>query len=247
MTEAMIEANTPTRPPSAGDTPEARLLRVRNQISAFAQQYHRSVDSIALLAVSKWQSADAIRVLTTLGQTEFGESYLQEAINKQASLTDIAINWHFIGHLQSNKTRPIAENFQWVHAVDRLKIAQRLSEQRPSHAAPLNVCIHVKWVDEQGKGGAWAHEVPALAHEIAALPRLRLRGLMCLPPPSEDFVEQRRYFDQTTALLKQLNDTGMQLDTLSMGTSGDLAAAVAAGATIVRIGTAIFGERSKKE
>jgi PLP dependent protein len=200
---------------------------------------------VRLLAVSKWQSADAIRQLASLGQKEFGESYLQEALNKQAALTDLSLDWHFIGHVQSNKTRSIAEHFQWVHAVDRIKTAQRLSEQRPDGAPPLNVCIQVKWVDEPGKGGAWPNEIPSLAAEIAALPRLKLRGLMCLPPPSDDFAEQRRYFDQTTALLSQLNQTGMGLDTLSMGTSGDLAAAIASGATLVRIGTAIFGERVK--
>jgi PLP dependent protein len=239
----MIDKYIPTGPQFAGDSPKERLHQVSDQIGALARHYGRDAESIQLLTVSKWQSAEAIRLLASLGQREFGESYLQEALNKQAALTDVAINWHFIGHLQSNKTRPIAENFQWVHAVDRLKIAQRLSEQRPQYTDPLNVCIQVKWVDEPGKGGAWAHEVPALAHAIVNLPGLRLRGLMCLPPPSEDFIEQRGYFDQTAALLKQLNDGGLQLDTLSMGTSGDLAAAVAAGATIVRVGTAIFGER----
>lgn len=222
-----------------------RFGEVQAQVNALIQQYRRASNSVQILAVSKFHDATAVRAVVELGQLDVGENYLQEALDKQAVLHDLPIRWHFIGHIQSNKTRPIAEHFAWAHTVDRLKIAQRLSEQRPAHLPPLNACIQVKWLDEPGKGGAWPTEVPDLAKQIAALPNIKLRGLMCLPPPSDDFAEQRRYFDNTATLLEQLNANGMNLDTLSMGTSADLAAAIAAGATMVRIGTALFGERNK--
>jgi PLP dependent protein len=221
-----------------------RWRQVQAQVSDLIRQFGPG-HSVQVLAVSKFHPASAIRTLAQLGHLDFGENYLQEALSKQSELQDLPIRWHFIGQIQSNKTRPIAEQFAWAHTVDRLKIAQRLSEQRPTHLPPLNICLQVKWIEEPGKGGAWPSEVPNLAKQIAALPNIKLRGLMCLPPPSDDFAEQRRYFDDTKTLLDQLNASGMNLDTLSMGTSADLAAAIAAGATMVRIGTAIFGERSK--
>jgi len=179
------------------------------------------------------------------GQRAFGENYLQEALDKIAALKDRApdIEWHFIGPIQSNKTRPIAENFAWVHSVDRLKIAQRLSEQRPAALAPLNICIQVNVSGEASKSGCAPQDLPALAHAVAALPGLRLRGLMAIPEPASSEAEQRRPLRQLRELAEQLRAEGLALDTLSMGMSADLAAAIAEGATMVRIGTAIFGER----
>jgi pyridoxal phosphate enzyme (YggS family) len=222
-----------------------RLQTVRRQIHAAAVQYGRDPQSIRLLAVSKTHPADALRAAAAQGQVDFGESYLQEAVDKQAVLADLPLTWHYIGQIQSNKTRPIAEHFSWVHTVDRLKIAERLSAQRPAGLPPLNVCIQVKLADEAGKGGAWPGEVEALAQAVASLPNLSLRGLMCIPPPSDEFETQRGYFAQLAALLQHLNQKGLTLDTLSMGMSGDLNAAIAAGATLVRVGTAIFGERHR--
>ena len=221
------------------------LASIRSRIADAALRCRRSPEEIALLAVSKQQSAVAIRSLFAHGQHAFGESYLQEALPKIEALCDLTIDWHYVGQIQSNKTRPIAEHFRWVHTVDRSKIAERLSEQRPVDSPPLNVCIQVKLEEEPGKGGVRPEEVAALAQSIAQLPRLRLRGVMCIPPPRDTFAEQRALFDRCAALLRSLNDRGFRLDTLSMGMSDDLEAAIAAGSTMVRIGTALFGQRPK--
>jgi pyridoxal phosphate enzyme (YggS family) len=217
------------------------LAKTRARIAAAAAQFQRPAP--CLLAVSKEQTAADIRDVALAGQTDFGESYLQEALSKIGELADLPLVWHYIGQIQSNKTRPIATHFQWVHTVDRLKIAERLSEQRPLDALPLNICIQIKLADEPGKGGVTPDEALLLARSIARLPRLRLRGLMCIPPPNELFDPQLAYFQQCANLLASLNHQGLTLDTLSMGMSDDLEAAIAAGATIVRVGTAIFGER----
>jgi pyridoxal phosphate enzyme (YggS family) len=221
----------------------ATLAAIRARIAAAAQAAGRSAGSITLLAVSKGQPAPVLRAAAELGLTHFGESYLQEALAKQEALADLNLTWHFIGHVQANKTRPIAAAFAWVHGVDRLKIAERLSAQRPFHAPPLNVCLEVNLAGEPGKGGVSPAEAPALAAAVAGLPRLVLRGLMCLPPREEDPARARRWFGQTATLLAQLRQTLPGLDTLSMGMSGDFEAAILEGATIVRIGTALFGER----
>jgi PLP dependent protein len=208
-------------------------------------RYGRAVDSVRLIAVSKTQPAAAIRAVAALGQTDFAENYLQEALPKLAALTDLPLTWHFIGQLQANKTRAVAEHFHWVHTLDRERIAVRLNEQRSGHAPPLNVCIQVSLEDEPGKGGISRTDLAALARKVMELPRLRLRGLMCIPPPREGFEAQRQLFAELADCARHLREQGMPLDTLSMGMSGDLEAAVAAGATCVRIGTAIFGERSQ--
>jgi pyridoxal phosphate enzyme (YggS family) len=187
-----------------------------------------------------------VRGLAACGQREFGENYLQEALEKQAELRDLPLEWHFIGPIQSNKTRAIAENFSWVHSVDRLKIAERLSAQRPAGLPPLQVCIEVNVSGEASKGGVAPAELPALAAAVAALPGLRLRGLMAIPAPASDVAAQRAAFRQVRELYDALRARGLALDTLSMGMSGDLGAAILEGATIVRIGTALFGERIKK-
>ena len=206
-------------------------------------RYGREADSVRLIAVSKSQPAAAIRAVAELGQREFGENYVQEALPKLTELADLPLTWHFIGQLQANKTRVVAEHFHWVHTLDRERIAVRLNEQRSVHAAPLNVCIQVSLEDEPGKGGISKTDLAVLARKVMELPRLRLRGLMCIPPPREGFEAQRRLFAELADCARELREQGMPLDTLSMGMSGDLEAAVAAGATCVRIGTAIFGER----
>ena len=224
-----------------------RLCQVRQQLAHAAQHAGREPQSIRLLAVSKTHPADQLRIAAQAGQLDFGESYLQEALAKIEALADLKLTWHFIGQLQSNKTRPVAEHFQWVHTVDRDKIATRLNEQRPHYAPPLNVCIQVKLAEEAGKGGVWPEQVLPLARHIQTLPRLQLRGLMCIPPPSDDYATQLAHFMRMRDLLAQLNTQvnkqGFEMDTLSMGMSDDFAAAIAAGATMLRIGTAIFGER----
>ncbi|HKS55436.1 MAG TPA: YggS family pyridoxal phosphate-dependent enzyme [Steroidobacteraceae bacterium] len=220
-----------------------RLAETRNRIASVAMRYGREADSVRLIAVSKTQSADAVRAAAAFGQTDFGENYLQEALPKLAALADLPLTWHFIGQLQGNKTRAVAESFHWVHTLDRERIALRLNEQRPAHAPPLNVCIQVRLEAEPGKGGISKTEVAALARTVLELPRLRLRGLMCIPPPREGFEAQRQLFAELADSARALREQGMPIDTLSMGMSGDLEAAVAAGATCVRIGTAIFGER----
>ena len=220
-----------------------RLLETRNRIASAAMRYGRDPESVRLIAVAKTQPAAAIRSLAELGQRDFAENYVQEALPKLAELADLPLTWHFIGQLQANKTRAVAENFHWVHTLDRERIAVRLSEQRGAHAPPLNICIQVRLADEPGKGGVSKTELAALARRVLELPRVRLRGLMCIPPPREGFEAQRQLFAELAGCASQLREQGMPLDTLSMGMSGDLEAAVAAGATCVRIGTAIFGER----
>jgi PLP dependent protein len=217
------------------------IAKVGTRIREAAQAAGRDPDEVRLLAVSKTQSAEAIREASEAGLRDFGENYLQEALGKQADLGDPALVWHFIGPIQSNKTKLIAEHFDWVHSVDRLKIAQRLSDQRPPELPPINVCLQVNVSGEASKSGCEPQDVPELTHAIAALPRLRLRGLMTIPEPTEDPAEQRAAF----ARLRQLQaELGLDLDTLSMGMSQDLEAAIAEGATWVRIGTALFGARA---
>ncbi|MGH8239069.1 MAG: YggS family pyridoxal phosphate-dependent enzyme [Steroidobacteraceae bacterium] len=220
-----------------------RLVETRNRIASAAMRYGRDADSVRLIAVSKSQPAAAIRTLAELGQREFGENYLQEALPKLAALGELGLTWHFIGQLQTNKTRAVAEHFHWVHTLDRERIAVRLSEQRSPDAAPLNICIQVRLADEPGKGGISKTELAPLARRVVELPRLQLRGLMCIPQPRADFEAQRQLFAELADCAQELRGQGIPLDTLSMGMSGDLEAAVAAGATCVRIGTAIFGER----
>jgi pyridoxal phosphate enzyme (YggS family) len=222
------------------------LHDVRSRLSQAAVQFGRNPQDIRLVAVSKQHPAQAIRVLAQAGQQDYGESYLQEALPKLDMLKDLELTWHYIGHIQSNKTRPIAEHFAWVHTIDKLRIAERLNEQRPHYAPPLNICIQAKLVDEPGKAGVALEDLPALATSVDRLPKLRLRGLMCIPPPAPTFDEQRKYFATLAQLLAELNSHGCKLDTLSMGMSDDMEAAIAAGATIVRIGTAVFGERVKR-
>ncbi len=204
----------------------------------------RNAHSVTLLAVSKAQPAEVVRAAADLGVTQFGESYLQEALGKLDALQDRPLTWHFVGRIQANKTRGLAERFAWVHAVDRLKIAQRLAAQRPHHAPPLNVCLQVRLGDEAGKGGAAADELPGLVRAVAALPRLKLRGLMCIPPEETEAARQHAWFRELRRLYETLNAGGAALDTLSMGMSGDFEAAIEEGATIVRIGTALFGPRN---
>lgn len=216
------------------------IAKVRERIREAAQASQRNPDSVRLLAVSKTHPAQAVREANASGQVDFGENYLQEALAKQLELADLDLAWHFIGPIQSNKTRAIAEHFHWVHSVDRLKIAQRLSEQRPDHLPPLNVCLQVNVSGETSKSGCAPEELPALAQAVTQLPRLRLRGLMTIPEPSDDPQAQR----EPLARLRQLRDSlNADLDTLSMGMSQDLEAAIAEGATWVRIGTALFGAR----
>ena len=213
---------------------------VSQRIRAAADAVQRDASSIHLLAVSKTKPAQAVRDAYAAGLHDFGENYLQEALGKQADLTDLPLSWHFIGPIQSNKTRAIAENFAWVHSVDRLKIAQRLSEQRPADLPPLNICIQVNVSGEASKSGCTPADLPALANAISALPRLKLRGLMAIPEPTEDRAAQDAAFARVRDLQASLN---LPLDTLSMGMSHDLESAIAQGATWVRIGTALFGAR----
>ena len=201
------------------------------------------MDSVTLLGVSKGQSAAAIDSVARAGVEHFGENFLQESLPKMEALAGRELTWHFIGRLQANKTRAVAENFQWVHGVDRLKIAERLAAQRPFHAPPLNLCLQLNVGDEASKGGVSATDMPALARAVRELPGIRLRGLMCMPPAEADVDRQRDWFRQTRQLFDYLNEQGMGMDTLSMGTTADYPAAIAEGATIVRIGTALFGPR----
>lgn len=220
-----------------------RLAQVRLRIQQAAVAAGRDPAGIQLLAVSKTRPVTDLEAALAAGQTAFGESYLQDALPKIAALGERA-EWHFIGPIQSNKTRQIASHFAWVHSVDRLKIAQRLSEQRPAELPPLNVCLQINTSGETSKAGVSPDEALNLAQALVLLPRLRLRGLMTIPAPTVEMAQQRRPFAQLRALLEQLNASGHELDTLSMGMSNDLEAAIAEGATVVRIGTAIFGPRS---
>lgn len=219
------------------------LAAVQTRIDHAARACGRDPKEIQLLAVSKMQSPQVVREAAQAGQRDFGENYLQEALDKQIAVANPALIWHFIGPIQSNKTRAIAENFAWVHSVDRLKIAQRLSAQRQTSAPPLNVCIEINVSGEASKSGVLPQAAAALAEQVAALPQLKLRGLMTIPAPTSDLQQQRQAFAQLRALFDALNQRGLKLDTLSMGMSDDMEAAIAEGATIVRIGTAIFGAR----
>lgn len=225
-------------------TISANLQAVLARIDQTAQRYERNPRDIALLAVSKTWPAQAVRDAAAVGQRAFGENYVQEAVDKIAELGELGLEWHFIGPLQSNKTRLVAEHFDWVHSVDRLKIAERLAEQRPASLPPLSVCLQVNISGEAAKSGVRPAEASAVAHAIANLPRLRLRGLMAIPAPEDNLEAQRRPFRRMHELYEQLRAEGLALDTLSMGMSHDLEAAIAEGATLLRIGTAIFGERN---
>jgi pyridoxal phosphate enzyme (YggS family) len=225
----------------------SNLQAVRDAIAAAAAGAGRQTVEISLLAVSKTFAPDMLREAYRAGQRLFAESYVQEALEKIVLLRNLPIEWHFIGPIQSNKTRAIAENFAWVHSVDRLKIAERLSAQRPAHLAPLQVCLQINISGEASKSGVVPGEAVVLAHVIAKLPGLKLRGLMAVPAPSDDFAEQRLNFALLRKLRDELNRQGLKMDTLSMGMSHDFVAAIMEGATIVRIGTAIFGKRTYED
>jgi len=225
----------------------SNLQQVWQAVNLATAQAGRDPASVSLLAVSKTFGPEAVIEAAGAGQTAFGENYLQEAVDKQQAVhtvrPDLVLEWHFIGPIQSNKTRPIAENFAWAHAVDREKIARRLSEQRPTNLPALNICLQVNVSGEASKSGVSPEDLPALAQVVATLPNLRLRGLMAIPEPAADFESQRKPFALLRTLQQQLAAIGIITDTLSMGMSTDMAAAIAEGATIVRIGTAIFGKR----
>ena len=220
----------------------ARFQTVLARIRTAEHQFQRPPNSVHLLAVSKTHPASAVAALAAAGQRDFGENYVQEALDKITELAALGLEWHFIGPIQANKTRSIAEHFAWAHSVDRLKIAERLNAQRPDDLPPLNVCLEVNIDREPGKHGIDESELVGLAQAVAGLPRLRLRGLMAIPAPATDFAAQRQPFARLRGWKERLNREG--LDTLSMGMSDDLEAAVAEGATLVRIGTALFGPRA---
>jgi pyridoxal phosphate enzyme (YggS family) len=222
---------------------ENNLAHIHQQIELSAAQYGRDIRTISLLAVGKKKPASDLRIAYDCGQRQFGENFLQEAQAKMNQLADLDIVWHFIGAVQSNKTRALAESFDWVHCVDRLKIAQRLSEQRPQSMPALNVCIQVNIDHEASKAGIEPGEIITLAEVIAGLPRIKLRGLMAIPAQRCDFESQREPFAKLKQALHDLQQRGLECDTLSMGMSHDMQAAIAEGSTLLRIGTAIFGER----
>jgi len=219
------------------------LAGVQQRIAAAATAVGRDPAEITLLAVSKTKPVEMIRAAHAAGQVAFGENYLQDALPKIAALRELDLEWHYIGRIQSNKTREIAANFAWVHGIDKLKHAQRLNNQRDPAQPPLQCCIQVNLSGEASKGGVNREQLPALAHDLATLPRLRLRGLMTMPDPGSDRTAQSAVFTELAALREQLNTGGLALDTLSMGMSGDLELAIAAGSTLVRVGTDIFGAR----
>ena len=223
------------------------LQQVRARVVKACTAAGRDAAGVQLLAVSKTFGPEAVREAHAAGQRAFGENYVQEGLSKIEALADLRaeLEWHCIGPLQSNKTRSVAEHFDWVHSVDRLKIAQRLSEQRPAEMSPLQVCLQVNVDGGANKAGVAPDEVLALARAVAELPRLRLRGIMAIPEPAPDFVAQRTLFMSAVAVFDQIRDAGIALDTLSLGMSADLEAAIAAGSTMVRVGTAIFGGRSR--
>ena len=222
------------------------LKRVRERIATACLEAHRNVEEVTLLAVSKTFGPEAVRAAYAAGQRAFGENYVQEGVDKVVALADLpGIEWHCIGPLQSNKTRPVAEHFDWVHTVDRLKIAERLSAQRPAGLTPLNVCIQVNVDGGANKSGVAPQEALALARAVAGLPRLRLRGLMTIPEPAPDFAAACALHARARAIFDQLNAAGLGLDTLSAGMSADLEAAITAGSTMVRVGSAIFGQRER--
>jgi pyridoxal phosphate enzyme (YggS family) len=216
---------------------------VRSRIRQAAEAAGRDPGSVTLVAVTKAQPAESIKAAATAGVTDFGENYLQEALGKMDQVASLDLTWHFIGALQSNKTRAISARFAWVHGIERLAVAKRLSDQRPYHAPPLNLCIQVELVPEPNKSGVAPQAVASLAAAIEELPRVCLRGLMCVPPPQSTTAGERAVFGRLRALLEELNAAGHKLDTLSMGMSADFESAIAEGATLVRIGTALFGKR----
>ena len=222
------------------------LATVIQRVTAAERRFGRPPGSVTLLAVSKTRPASDIEELARAGQRAFGESYAQEAIGKIAALSHLPLEWHFIGPIQTNKTRSIAEHFHWVHSIDRLKVATRLSDQRPDDLPPMQVCLQVNVSGETSKAGVAPEQAAELAHVIAGLPRLQLRGLMTIPAPAAGLAAQRAPFQRLCALRERMTGDGLALDTLSMGMSADLEAAIAEGATIVRIGTAIFGPRTPR-
>ena len=221
-----------------------RIRELRERIARAAAAAGRSAQSVTLLAAAKAHPPELLAAAAECGVTDFGESYLQEGLAKIAALRDRPLTWHFIGRIQSNKTRAIADAFAWAHAVDRLKVAERLSAQRSALLPPLNVCLEVNVAGEDSKGGVAPAATAELAAAVAKLPRIALRGLMCIPPEEKELARQRAWFARLRTLLAQLNAAGGHLDTLSMGMSGDFEAAILEGATIVRIGTALFGPRA---
>ena len=226
---------------------ENNTTSVQRRLQQAARDAGRNPEDILLLAVSKTRTSAQVRVAVDSGLSSFGENYLQEALEKMDQLTDLSISWHFIGPLQSNKTRQVAEHFDWIHTVDRLKIAKRLSDQRPADMAPLNICLQINIDNEPSKSGFMPQQAIEAASSIAGLPNLRLRGLMAIPKPSTELAQQHQPFVRLRALLEQINerlDNSQKLDTLSMGMSGDLEPAIYEGATIIRVGTDIFGPRS---
>jgi len=225
---------------------EANIAKVLQQVSTASEKYGRGANPPGLLAVSKTRGAPMVRRAAAAGLRDFGENYLQEALGKIQACADLDLCWHFIGPLQSNKTRPVAEHFSWVHSVDREKLLRRLSEQRPDTMAPLNVCLQVNISGEASKAGVGPADLPDLLRIAADLPGLRLRGLMAIPAPAEGFDAQRRPLDALAALFREAQEQHPDLDTLSMGMSADLEAAVASGSTLLRIGTAIFGPRAPR-
>jgi hypothetical protein len=224
---------------------KSRLEEVRHHIHDAEQRFGRVPGSVKLIAVSKTFSARVIRMAVEAGQRAFGESYLQEALQKIDSLKGLDLEWHFIGPVQSNKTTQIATHFDWVHGIDREKIAQRLNDARNTGMPPLNACIQVNISGEESKSGICPEDLPPLVESVKAMPQLVLRGLMAIPAPCDSFTEQRKSFEKLYDALECLNQSGMSLDTLSMGMSDDMDAAIAEGATMIRIGSAIFGDRNK--
>jgi PLP dependent protein len=221
------------------------LQTVRERIAEACASANRAVNEVTLLAVSKTFGPEAVREAHAAGQVAFGENYIQEGVEKIALLADLALEWHCIGPIQSNKTRLVAQHFAWAHSVDRLKIAQRLSEQRPEDLPPLHVCIQVNVDGGANKSGVPPEEAVALAREVAQLPRLRLRGVMAIPEPAPDFIAARAVHMRAAAVFDQIRAAGIEVDTLSLGMTADLEAAIAAGSTMVRVGTAIFGGRAR--
>ena len=221
-----------------------RYQDILQKIKLAEKKYNRETGSVKLIAVSKTKPAEMIEEMAALGQNAFGENYLQEAIDKQNVLAELNLQWHFIGHIQSNKTKEIASHFDWAHGIERIKIARRLSDQRPADKAALNICIQVNLEAEASKSGIAPVEVIDLARQIIELPNVKLRGLMAIPSPNNPFAQQRALFAQLRNLLAQLNEAGMGVDTLSMGMTDDMEAAIAEGATHIRIGTALFGARN---
>ncbi|EED31906.1 pyridoxal phosphate enzyme, YggS family [gamma proteobacterium NOR5-3] len=227
------------------DSIPANIAKVLQQVSNAVEKYHRPPQSVRVMAVSKTQSAEAVRTAANAGLTDFGENYLQEALDKIAACEDLGLTWHFIGPIQSNKTRPIATSFHWVHSVDREKILRRLSEQRDANLPALNICIQVNVSREASKSGVAPEDLPPLLALTAGLPNLELRGLMAIPAASDDFATQKQACDLMATLFHEAQSQYPSLDTLSMGMSADLEAAVAAGSNMLRIGTAIFGARQR--